>query len=343
MSHPVPPPGRPGRRGFTLIELLVVIAIIAILVSLLLPAVQQAREAARKAQCQNNLKQIGLAMHNYQSTHRVFPFAYDTRGAGWTTMILPQIDQEVMYDTLIFQESGPGNWDFNGSPNETACGTVIPVFRCPSSTTEQHVDNNGIPGRVPCTYLASTSSTTWLDDPRDKSSYFPQADIYWDPNWEDPNPGESDWHSFNHPPHDGMLWGFSGTSFKDCKDGTTQTFLVGEAFTDPTFVQDGQAIDHWYVGSPQIDPYQHKADKSNSSGTEFTEFVGSTAVPLNSWLDPRADGLMKEAAFGSEHVGGAFFNMTDGSVKFVSDNVQFDTYQALGSRLGGELISGDAF
>ena len=95
------------RRGFTLIELLVVIAIIAVLIALLLPAVQQAREAARRSQCQNNLKQVGLALHNYHDIHNQFPMAFirasdvaRTEGWGWGAMILPQLEQGNLYDTL---------------------------------------------------------------------------------------------------------------------------------------------------------------------------------------------------------------------------------------------------
>src|SRR5258708_3052784 len=128
------------RKGFTLIELLVVIAIIAVLIALLLPAVQQAREAARRSQCRNNLKQIGLALANYESTFKYFPSASyssivgpskaSTTAVGassWCTNILPQIDQQPLYS----------KWDFNTMPNSANNAplalTNLPVFRCPSS------------------------------------------------------------------------------------------------------------------------------------------------------------------------------------------------------------------
>ena len=119
------------RTGFTLIELLVVIAIIAILVSLLLPAVQQAREAARRTECKNHLKQIGLALHNYHDAHGAFPLGLTAHGAGWSAMLLPYLDQSNIYNTLVFAENGAGNWDVAG-PNQSALQTLIPVFRCPS-------------------------------------------------------------------------------------------------------------------------------------------------------------------------------------------------------------------
>lgn len=93
--------------GFTLVELLVVIAVIGILVALLLPAVQAAREAARRMSCSNNLKQIGLGLHNYHDTYRVLPYGWDNRGRLWSALLLPYVEQRTLHDTLLPQESGP--------------------------------------------------------------------------------------------------------------------------------------------------------------------------------------------------------------------------------------------
>ena len=108
------------RRGLTLLELLVVIAIVGLLVALLLPAVQQAREAGRRTACQNNLKQIGLALHNYHDAHGSFPFGFNDREWLWSAMILPQIEQSALFTTLVVQESGPGNWDSGGANERLA-------------------------------------------------------------------------------------------------------------------------------------------------------------------------------------------------------------------------------
>lgn len=121
-----------SRNGFTLVELLVVIAIIGVLVGLLLPAVQQAREAARRMSCSNNMRQLSLATLNYESSFKVLPPGWNTHGTLWSAAILPQIEQASLYSTLIFAESGLGNWNNVASPNYRACQTPISMFQCPS-------------------------------------------------------------------------------------------------------------------------------------------------------------------------------------------------------------------
>ena len=142
------------RRGFTLIELLVVIAIIAILIALLLPAVQQAREAARRTECKNNLKQVGLALHNYHDTHGVFPPgninsgpASTTRGWGWGTFLLPFIDQAPLYNSLnVSTQDFGGNGATTPIAATTLTQTPLKAFRCPSDTgaaINSNRDNHG--------------------------------------------------------------------------------------------------------------------------------------------------------------------------------------------------------
>ena len=149
------------RRGFTLIELLVSIAIIAVLIALLLPAVQQAREAARRTQCKNNLKQIGLAMHNYHDTHNGFPngnIASSARGWGmsWYMRILPYVDQAPVYNKLNFSGTQPG-WSCCGDTVGQANGDVIRGIRfaftvCPSSSLQDMGDSGGGPTEHPQYY-----------------------------------------------------------------------------------------------------------------------------------------------------------------------------------------------
>lgn len=262
------PPRR--RSGFTLIELLVVIAIIAILIALLLPAVQQAREAARRSTCKNNLKQLAIGLHNYHDTHDVLPFGWDQRGAAWSAMILPAIEQGNLYDTLIFQESGDGNWD-SGSANTTAASTYLPVFNCPSAPLQKHYNFNNIPQRTPGTYLGNAGSESSSDDDSTKVS------------------GSK---SLEEVIQNGMFYACSCVSFRDVKDGTSNTFIIGETQTDLDFGKDGQSMDHWNIGSPQTDPC---GCNNGTGGSEFSEFVGTTYPRMNARrTDPSVSGHLME-------------------------------------------------
>ena len=313
--RPSVPPRPAVRGGFTLIELLVVIAIIAILVAILLPAVQQAREAARKTNCRNNLKQIGLAMLNYHETAGCFPYAFDQRETLWQAMILPQIEMANLYETLIWQEGGPGNWGYNGSPNEAACGQVIDTFRCPSMPLEPR-QNQSLPIRVPVSYRVSAGSNVYNDD-------FGSI----------PAGSPADAVSFASSQCNGVFYGSSSVRIRDISDGTSNTVFVGESYTD-TYVKDGQQMDYWQFGAPSTggwNPY-------TEAGTEFSEGVGSMGPKMNSRLDPTQPGRLMEASFGSYHIGGAHFTFGDGRVRFLSESIDLDTYHALGTRAEGDLV-----
>lgn len=298
------------RRGFTLVELLVVVAVIGVLIALLLPAVQQARESARRTSCRNNLRNISLALQSYHDQSRAFPFGWNTHGTGWSALILPQLEQQGLFDTLSFGETA--SWA-NG-PNEVACGTVLPVFRCPSMAQREHVDDANIRGRVPASYRGCGSSDVLSDD----ASTTP--------------PG---FRSFEEVEHNGIFYGCSCVALRDVTDGTSTTILLGESYTEIDFIQDSNALDYWYLGSPQIDSC--KCDGSNA-GTEFSEFVGSTAARLNARLIPSTSGYEKEMAFGSYHPGGVQLSFVDGSVQFIADSVNPQVYRALGSRNGNEVV-----
>lgn len=300
------------RSAFTLVELLVVIAIIGILVGLLLPAVQAAREAARRMSCSNNVKQISLAMHNYESAHRKFPFGWGTHGALWSSLILPFMEQDNLYKQIEFSEAL--NWG-SYAPLEDVAGTVVSAYRCPSLPIADSYDNSSIPLRRPMSYRANGGSEVTSDD----TSTRPVPDT----------------KSFEMLDLNGVFYACSGTQFGHISDGTSNTFAIGESYTNPTFVKDGQGMDFWYIGSPQADPCRCDG---GTGGTEFSEAAGSTYMRMNLQIrDPGAHGRLMELAFGSYHVGGAHFGMCDGSVQFLSENMDLTTYQHLGARNDGQV------
>jgi prepilin-type N-terminal cleavage/methylation domain-containing protein len=288
--------------GFTLIELLVVIAIIAVLVSLLLPAVQQAREAARRTQCKNNLKQIGLALHNYHETFRAFPNS-DTGGTGIATptrasafaAILPHLDQAPLYNLYNFSL---GNSD---PVNLQAVSQLIPVYICPSATFPRAIP---IPGcdannRAPGTYAVSTGSG---------------------------NP----WGTLaTGNPHNGAIvnTGSGRTRMADILDGTSQTLLAGESawnFADYMFTSGPCAGQVRWGFTYWSSPYP--------LATGFT-----TQAPFNPKV--MAGDSNRLAHFRSDHQDGIVqFVLCDGSVRGISQNINQAILDALATRNGREVV-----
>lgn len=293
---------RRHRSGFTLVELLVVIAIIGILVALLLPAVQAAREAGRRTQCANNLHQIGIALQGYHDSNRVLPSGFILPNQTlWSGSLLPQLDQQAIYDSIDF--GAP--WHIDGSPNEMACETLLPMFRCPSSTAMEHMHVQGITRRVPCTYLACATGLA----PRESGF--------------DPRAGNSR--------QDGIFYLNSPTRLGDIIDGTSSTVAIGEAEFDirvrgPDHSGRTHIVDHWYIGSPQI----YDADVS--------ETIGSTAVPINAFFDESAFIDEKELCFSSRHPGGAQVVYADGHASIIAQTIDPQVWSALGTKAHEEPI-----
>ncbi|MGQ0637679.1 MAG: DUF1559 family PulG-like putative transporter [Planctomycetaceae bacterium] len=297
------------RRGFTLIELLVVIAIIAVLIALLLPAVQQAREAARRTQCKNNLKQIGLAVHNYVDTHNALPFSWfikaptvagvPPQGWGWITMILPFIDQAPLYSSL---NPGPVAFDqFASTANGQALmATSLPVAQCPSDTGAQ--PNSAKPFNMFGTNVVFGKLNYCGNG---GNSVSPRTGLIQDPVT-------------------------AVVRLRDATDGLSNTFLAGEKAHLPPKpdansgnIPVNSTCGVWpgYVASPGFNGGLGALDGPNNGSmrTWFRMQDGSFGGVV---LTVGAKGIAGQA-FSSRHVGGAQFVMGDGAVRFVSENISY--------------------
>ena len=297
------------RRGFTLIELLVVIAIIAILISLLLPAVQQAREAARRTQCKNNLKQIGLALHNYESSHGMFPPGYIwPQGTGWTYHLLPYLEQTNLYNSCNVRSPTTATTSiWRSLPSRPALAVPIPGFRCPSTSAPDIVeDAEGITNldRVPCEYIAVISGT---------KSTLSNAGC----------PASCPVNSVVAAQQDGTFYRSSSVKIRDISDGTTNTIGVGESlYESPT-------IDHWAIGSDNL------GVNNTPWAGDVAEFTGSLGVAMGIF-GGATDAT--QLSFKSRHTGGCHMMLMDGSVRFLGYNISPTVRSALGTRAGGENV-----
>ncbi len=342
-------------QGFTLIELLVVIAIIAVLIALLLPAVQAAREAARRSQCTNNLKQIGLAMHNFHDTNGAFPYGrkYDLWNAFTIYQnILPFLEQGNIYSGY----AGSGLNDIKNNDvhsqwqaNSTVRSALISSFFCPSDT-----------GPV----LDESNSQEWSRTRGNYRGCVGPGDIYG--NYPI-TPGATLPAGVSPTMPAGMFQVIAGqnfdtgmpkpfrASFANVTDGTSNTVMMGEGLNATITV-------NWPgpIGDVQL---------GNMGGSLFSNFITPNSTsPDSIWgpcprqnnadpqypanapcisLGDQGDGSSKYpnayAALRSKHPGGVNVGMADGSVRFVKNTINTSIWRALGSRAGGEVISADQY
>ncbi len=328
-------PTKRRTAAFTLVELLVVIAIIGILVGLLLPAVQAAREAARRMQCSNNLKQIGLAFHNYESAQKSFPAAwYAHRPAppynihSGLVGLLPYLEQAPLYNQYDWRLSPTNEGGPIGQANVAVIANVLPMFVCPSAP------GGGVErtynAKVPAGALPGLATITWKAAPSDYSvttgvrATF--GNIAYSGNQGGDRHGALRWNNLQSP---------DTSKMSSITDGTSNTFLMGERTGGPTIYAGMRPITVpapvWETnGGGWGDPLvgEHWLAGAVRGATAFPIIEGGCAINCTN---------IRGLGFHSFHTGGAMFVMADGSVQFNSDSVDAYVFAARITRQKGEV------
>ena len=299
------------KSAFTLVELLVVIAIIGILIALLLPAVQAAREAARRMQCSNNLKQLGLALHNFHAAHGKLPYAtpyhFTVQHSGtWVATILPYLEQQTLYDEFDFTVR------MNHANNADAVRMVVPGVICPSDPAGAEPvfdDRDNLAGSNPSpslgTWYSASMGPTHPDAcpfcPEPRPSYCCQGNSFGSTNPENNSVG-----MFGRYP--------AGIRFEQVRDGLSNTLMLGETLPD-------QCV-YLCAYCPNFP-------------------VSSTSIPLNTFEMCGVKGgiYYRACGFKSRHPSGATFVFGDASVHFLSESIDYRLFNELGTHDGGEAVT----
>jgi prepilin-type N-terminal cleavage/methylation domain-containing protein/prepilin-type processing-associated H-X9-DG protein len=312
-----------SRPGFTLIELLVVIAIIAILIGLLLPAVQKVREAAARSQCQNNMKQLGLALHNFHDTHRVFPASGWTRAGpgnragkyvGWRPLILPYIEQQNLQKLFDFND----NW-WEGS-NPAAAAVHVDTFLCPSVPQRAEmlsaVAHYPRPGMMFANRLAATDYEAIMGvQPASINPHLPNA-------------------LYNASNRFSVMYRNSRTRVTDVRDGMSSTILVVECAARPLVFRNGSvssvAENDQGIGWADSEGAFSLDGATTDGSAEGCGPAGGCTKVINARND--------NEPFSFHHDGGNFL-FADGHVQFVDESVSLTVFATLCTKHGGEIVS----
>jgi prepilin-type N-terminal cleavage/methylation domain-containing protein len=312
---------RSERNGFTLVELLVVIAIIGILVALLLPAVQAAREASRRSQCSNNLKQLGLGVQNYASVYKAFPAGeYDCCWGTWLVSLLPFVEQSSLHEMYLRPGDMGGPIRYGDAQNLPVTRTQIPVYTCPSDTVSANAAiYSGITFH---NYLGNHGNTVLTRvNPYQGVTYGggPFLALYGGDPWVASMPANERLRQV--------------VRFQEVLDGLSNTLLFGET------VQ-GQGNDlrgfAWWGGGAHFETFL----APNSWSPDVLQGAGycNSAIPANPPCTGVSGGNLECVAARSRHPTGVMTSLCDASVRFVSDSIDLNTWRALGSMQGGEVV-----
>ena len=284
--------------AFTLVELLVVIAIIGILIGMLLPAVQQVREAARRISCANQVRQISLALHSYESANQEFPVGHDVDGNnwGWPTFILPFLEQNAAFNNLNLSEQ---IFDSANSLNRQTIATVFPSALCPSD--DQALDSMLFSTPAPDGEEARVAKSNYVGC---TGAFATQFRI-----------GEGDSPAEGPRVGRGIFIRNKTTSIGEISDGTSNTIMIGEAvwFGDGNFPGTSDASfagdSVWYAA----------ANNTSGGGTNTAALLGAGEAQINA--PSLATTFQKRVSFGSKHSEGVNFGLADGSVRFITADI----------------------
>jgi prepilin-type N-terminal cleavage/methylation domain-containing protein len=326
------------RRGFTLVELLVVIAIIGILVALLLPAIQAAREAARRSQCQNNIHNVALAVLNFESNEKTFPMGtvfpnlpatglvpniqtnFDF-GESWAVSILPYLENQALYDSFLFEDPASGApVAMRDVRNEEERGTILPVMLCPTDAFNQVKYNGGAAAGGPNWARGNYAANVGTGALHPGSPAWPQSP------YPILGPGSTGWKNFLTR---GVMGPNAGVELGQITDGTGKTFLLVEIRAG---IFEGDPRGTWafgHAGGNLVSYYGWGSDGNgpNFCGPNADDITGVGFTCDNPEIQAQCmtcygPGSSDGATGRSMHVGGLFVAMCDGSVQFISDDIE---------------------